>query len=353
VADPAVLPPPEQIARVERFTQERFVHDGEQLGAELFASGPLFTAEGGHGTEYFSWMTGPQKALALDQFVRTPKDPDEARSQVRDLKNRGVDGIKAVLETGRTGRLFTRMDLAMFRAVVDEARRQQLPVVVHTGNARDVEDAVDAGASGIEHGSFSDLIPDNVLVKMAKSGTTYDPTLSVLESIRDFSAGRTDLLARSLVQQAVSQKLLTGTRAMIKKTEVNPQQAAGVEGALRIARENLVRAWKAGVPLVTGSDAGNMLVFHGPTVHRELQLWVEAGIPAVVALQAATFNAAKLLAAGTRIGLVQPGYDANLLVVDGDPTKDISATERISLVVLRGERVRRADLFDAAKNPLE
>jgi imidazolonepropionase-like amidohydrolase len=96
-----------------------------------------------------------------------------------------------------------------------------------------------------------------------------------------------------------------------------------------------------------------MLVFHGPTVHREMQLWVEAGIPPAVALQAATWNAAKLLRADQRIGLITAGRAANLIVVDGDPTKDIAATERISLVVVRGERVRRADLFDAAKNPLE
>jgi ABC-type phosphonate transport system ATPase subunit len=68
---------------------------------------------------------------------------------------------------------------------------------------------------------------------------------------------------------------------------------------------------------------------------------------------AATWNAAKLLRAETRIGLVQPGYDASLLVVDGDPTRDVSATERISSVIFKGERVRRVELFDASKNPLE
>jgi len=156
------------------------------------------------------------------------------------------------------------------------------------------------------------------------------------------------------VQQAVSQKLLTGTAAAIKAgTFTDTARAAGIDGAIRIAQDNLRRAWKAGVPLVTGSDAGNMLVFHGPTVHRELQLWVEAGIPPAVALQAATLNAAKLLRADQRIGLIAAGKDANLLVVDGDPTREISATERISMVVLKGERIRRVDLFDAAKNPLQ
>ena len=143
---------------------------------------------------------------------------------------------------------------------------------------------------------------------MAKDGIAYDPTLSVLEGMRDLSAGRTDLLRRSLVQQAVSQKLLTGTAAAIKEGKMtNPERAGGIDGAIRIAQNNLRRAWQAGVPLVTGSDAGNMLVFHGPTVHRELQLWVEAGIPPAIALQAATFNAAKLLRADSRIGLVSTG----------------------------------------------
>ena len=330
------------------------VMDGELLGAELYISGPLFTTEGGHGTEYFSWLEGPAKAAIVEQFVRTPASAEQAREQVRQLKVAGVDAIKAVLETGRTGMLFARMDLAMFRAVIGESGAQRLPSSVHTGSARDVEDAVDAGATSIEHGSFSDAIPDAVFARMAKNGVAYDPTLSVLEAMRDLSSGRGDLLRRSLVQQAVSQKLLTGTSSMIKAgTYANAERAGGIDGAIRIAQDNLRRAWKAGVPLVTGSDAGNMLVFHGPTVHRELQLWVDAGLPPAVALQAATLDAAKLLRADGRIGLVAPDHDANLLVVDGDPTRDISATERISMVVLKGERVRRVDLFDAAKNPLQ
>ena len=141
---------------------------------------------------------------------------------------------------------------------------------------------------------------------------------------------------------------------MLKSGEyANAGRASGLDGAIKVAKENLTRAWKAGVPLVTGSDAGNMLVFHGPTVHRELQLWVEAGIPPAAALQAATWNAAKLLRAEHRIGLVSAGRDANLLVVDGDPTRDISATERISLVIFKGERIRRPELFDPNRNPLQ
>ena len=121
---------------------------------------------------------------------------------------------------------------------------------------------------------------------------------------------------------------------------------AGAGTGLKLAEHNLLRAWRAGVMLVTGRDAGNPLVIHGPTVQQELALWVQAGIPAAVALQAATYNAARLLRADNRIGSIEAGHEANLLLVDGDPLSDISATERISLVVYKGERIRRTALFD-------
>ena len=97
---------------------------------------------------------------------------------------------------------------------------------------------------------------------------------------------------------------------------------------------------------MAGSDSGSPLLFHGPAVHRELQLWVQAGVPTASALQAATFNAAKSLGASERIGAIRKGYDATLLLVDGNPLQDISATERISSVFFKGERVNRGNLFE-------
>ena len=138
--------------------------------------------------------------------------------------------------------------------------------------------------------------------------------------------------------------LIEATKKTIQSRDSNG--AVGARSGLPIAEQNLLRAWRAGVMLVTGSDAGNPLVIHGPTVQQELALWVQAGIPAAVALQAATYNAARLLRADNRIGSIEAGHEANLLLVDGDPLSDISATERISLVVYKGERIRRGSLFD-------
>jgi len=144
----------------------------------------------------------------------------------------------------------------------------------------------------------------------------------------------------------VAPALLTSTRAFVRGgTAADAGRADGLRRLFSVEMDNLKRAHEAGVTLVTGSDAGNPLVLHGPTVQHELALWVAAGIPTAVALQAATFNAARLLRADSRIGLIVKGHDADLLVVDGNPLADISMTERISLIVFKGERIRRAALF--------
>jgi imidazolonepropionase-like amidohydrolase len=115
---------------------------------------------------------------------------------------------------------------------------------------------------------------------------------------------------------------------------------------LQTGIENLKRAYQHQVTLVTGSDAGNTLVIHGPTVEHEVELWVRAGIPPAVALQAATYNSARLLHAENHIGSIQKGNDADLLIVDGNPLEDINAIERISIVFFKGEHLDRSSLFD-------
>ena len=93
-------------------------------------------------------------------------------------------------------------------------------------------------------------------------------------------------------------------------------------------------------------DAGNFLVMHGPTVQHEIELWVAAGIPIEVALQAATNNSAKLLRADKRIGTIEKGKEASLLIVDGNPLQDVHALSAISMVFFKGERVNRPQLFE-------
>ncbi|MEO8044602.1 MAG: amidohydrolase family protein, partial [Spartobacteria bacterium] len=179
-------------------------------------------------------------------------------------------------------------------------------------------------------------------------GIAFDPTLSVVEGLSDFAKGKTDLLKRSLVQQVTSKELLAGTEHAASNAEMKSMRdgLSHYPLSIEIGDRNLLKAWHAGIMLVTGSDAGNFLVLHGPTVQREIELWVAAGIPAEVALQAATFNAARLLRAEQRIGTIEKGKEASLLVVDGNPLQDVRALSSISNVFLKGERVRRTEIFE-------
>jgi imidazolonepropionase-like amidohydrolase len=321
---------------------------GEKLGTDLIFCGPLFTAEGGHGTEYARFMPEAMQASFNAQFVRTPKSAEEGRREVDDLAAQHVDSIKGVLEAGVPGYSFNRMDLEILRSVVEEAHAQKLPVAIHTGSSRDVVDAVALGADSVEHGSFIDEIPDATIAEMKTKNIAYDPTLSVVEGFTSFAKSDTALLKRSLVQQVTPKDLLNGT----EKAATSDQFKGLRDGlnhypmSLEIGGRNLLKAWHAGVLLVTGSDAGNFLVLHGPTVQHEIELWVAAGIPSDVALQAATYNAAKLLRADSRIGTIEKGKEATLLIVDGNPLQDVRALSSISAVFLKGERVNRSDLFE-------
>src|SRR2546423_810683 len=320
---------------------------GEKLGTELFLCGPLFTAEGGHGTEYGKFLPDPLRPAFIAQFVRTPKSAEEARKQVDTLASQRIDAIKGVLEAGAPGYSFNRMDVNILRAVTEEAHAKNLPVAVHTGNAQDVGDAVLLPTDSVEHGSFSDEISGATLAEMKAKGIAYDPTLSVVEGLTSFARGDTSLLKRSLVQQVTQKELIDGTQKAAVKPELN-EMREGLKHwpmSLEIGGQNLLKAWRAGVALVTGSDAGNFLVLHGPTVQREIELWVAAGIPVDVALQAATMNAAKLLRADARIGTIEKGKEATLLIVDGNPLQDVHALSAVSTVFMKGERVNRTALL--------
>jgi len=321
---------------------------GEKLGAELFLVGPLFTTEGGHGTEYTKYIPEHYREQAAQQNLRLAKTPEEARAQVHELKVRGVDGIKAILDAGAGSALFQRLDLSILNAIAAAAKSENLPLMVHTGDARDVADAVSSGARGIEHGSMLNQIPDDVFPRMKAAGMVYDPTLAVVETMRAYVDGSIAPLERSLVQQVLPAGLLEKARASLSTPTAQTIRAAygGYPLSLDVAEKNLAAAYRNGVTLIAGTDSGNPLMIHGPGLHRELQLWVAAGVPPSAALQAATLNAARALGVDGRIGSIQQGREANLLLVDGNPLEDISATERISIVLFKGERINRQGLFD-------
>jgi imidazolonepropionase-like amidohydrolase/ABC-type multidrug transport system permease subunit len=332
----------------ETLNLRKEMDSGKYDGAEFFSCGPIFTAEGGHPEELLEkWPENMRKA-ARGQFMRFPKSDTEARTQVNALATAKVDCVKAVLEAGnKTWGRFNKLDSGIYRAVMAQAAKDHLPSATHTDDAADVKLAVEAGTTTIEHGSMNDLIPDETFAAMKSKGVAYDPTLSIYEGLAAMRAGNADLLRRSLLQQAAPADLLSATSDFLKKQKAGDPDE--FKAALARLNQNLLSARKAGVTLITGTDAGNMLVIHGPTVQHELELWVKAGIPPVEALQAATYNAAKLLRAENRIGSIRPGLAATFILLDGDPLQDISNTEHINAIYFQGAHIDRSELFEQFK----
>lgn len=325
-----------------------FIDTGERLGPEVLLAGPVFTARGGRGTEAFSRLPDAMRASAEGEMLRMPANPDEARGQVRDLKAKGVGSIKVILDGGDPGAGLRRLDPVIFEAIVDEAKKRGLRVAAQTGDSQDVIEAIKAGVTSIEQGSTREKLPRDLLQQMASKGIYYVPTLYATDAFVRLAQRDTSLLDRSLIQQVTSSELLESTRKAMAGVEFREMSAwlGQFRSAWENARQNLAAAREAGVPLAAGSDAGNLLIFHGAAVHEELRLWVDAGIPAQLVLQAATSNSARLLGVGNRLGLIKAGYDADLLLVDGNPLEDIATTEQISMVMFKGERVNRGKLLE-------
>jgi ABC-type multidrug transport system permease subunit len=166
-------------------------------------------------------------------------------------------------------------------------------------------------------------------------------SLSSAEGADQFAAGKTGLLNDSLVQQVGPPEFLAATFKAISGHPAERQSST----RLNTAQAALMTSFRAGATLVVATGAGENLVFHGPSVQHELELWVASGFPPRDALRAATLNAAKALHADQRLGSIEKGKDATMLVVDGNPLEDIRATEAVSFVMFKGEPINRAALF--------
>ena len=171
------------------------------------------------------------------------------------------------------------------------------------------------------------------------------PSLSVVEARRFLRERNPAALSRPLLQQVAQPSLLDATRkALVEGRLSSPLEIDAV--TMEEASAQLASLWKSGLSLAPATHSGWPLLIHGPAIHRELQLWVRAGLTPAAALQAATANAARHLGMGGRIGSIKPGFDADLLLVEGNPLEDIAATERISTVFYKGERVDRTALLE-------
>lgn len=287
--------------------------------ADLISAGVLATAPGGHGTEY---------GLAIPTLTK----PEEAQAWVDARIAEGSHFIKIVIEHGQEKRPFNSLDNATVKALVKAAHLRNKLAVVHIGTLKEAQDALAAGADGLVHLFVEKHISDadiHELVKTAKSRKAFIiPTFSVLESI----AGLKE-------EDVLTDKRMT---AFLNKTQMQTMNAPYGQQArpdLMTAPKLLTFAMhKAGIPILAGTDAGNSGTQYGISLHHELASLVNAGMSPLAALSSATSLPANAFRLKDR-GRIAKGYKADMVLVEGEPDKDISNTRNIVEVWKDGERV--------------
>jgi imidazolonepropionase-like amidohydrolase len=245
----------------------------------------------------------------------------QLRAAVRERAERGVDVVKIMTSggfaTAGTQVLLCQFTLDELRVVVEEAHATGLPVTAHAHGLPAVHMAMAAGADGIEHCSF--LTDKGIsqseqdLARLARAGTAVCPTLGTAGPLTP-TPNAAALLARL---------------------------GMTMEQVVQMRKRQVARMHAAGVRIVSGTDGGIGAAKPHGLLPVSVAFLVEGGVSTVAALASATAHAADACGVGDRKGRLRAGYDADLLVVDGDPVAGIGALARPVAVFAAGRRPAR------------
>jgi imidazolonepropionase-like amidohydrolase len=289
------------------FALRKAIDRGEVDGPRIFTAGELIAVTGGHGS-------GP----AGEGY----DGPDEFRKATREQIFLGADWIKIAISGGIADShgdiAASTMTKAEMEAVIDTAHRHNIKVTAHSGSPVATDEAIDLGLDCVEHGYF--LTPE-VLHKMKEKGVWLVPTIVVSQpTVLPFF-----------------QKIGSPDWYLARVASVGKQHWASLQAAI-----------KEGVKIALGTDQFPFEPNDGTTATiREAQYYVEAGMTPLQALRAATIEPATLLGVADRLGTIEKGKLADLLILDGDPTKEITALRTIRLV-MKGGKIYRDAINNAA-----
>jgi imidazolonepropionase-like amidohydrolase len=227
---------------------------------------------------------------------------------VRDQAGKGADWIKLYgdYRAGPNGQAEPTFTQAEMNAAVETAHSLGRPVAVHTSTTEGLRRAIAAGVDTIEHGDGG---TPELFKMMADHNIALCPTLAATDATSQYAGWN--------------------------KSGGQPEP-----GAVQRKRQMFKLALDSGVTIASGSDVG--VFTHGDNA-REIELMANYGMPAVDALKAATSVDAKVLHLETQIGRVSQGLQADLVAVDGDPTKDLSVLHRVKLVMKAGAIIKRVN----------
>jgi imidazolonepropionase-like amidohydrolase len=279
------------------------INAGDVPGPRIDASGPPIGVTGGHCDQSLLAPEFNHKADGVADGVPA------LIQKTREIAKYGADCIKicasgGVLSRGDSPEALQFSDDEI-RAVVTEAHRLGRKVAAHAHGAAGIKQAVLAGVDSIEHASFID---DEAIRLMKDKGVYLVPTLYLGDWFIE------------------NYQRLRVPEFMVEKAKV----------VMPAARQNIARAFKAGIKVAFGTDAA---VYPHGLNGREFAVMVKLGMTPMQAIQAATINAADLLGWADRVGSIEPGRFADIIAVDRDPTLDVSVLEHVVFVMKGGKTV--------------
>ncbi|UTA68910.1 amidohydrolase family protein [Emticicia sp. 21SJ11W-3] len=282
------------------------INKGLVVGPRIFTSGRTIATTGGHGDP----TNGISNTYSVPDYVTNGvvDSPEEGRQAVRQRYKDGADAIKitatgGVLSIAKNGKgpQFTEDEIS---AIVSTAKDYGFHVAAHAHGAEGMKRAIKAGVTTIEHATFMD---DEAIELFKKHGAYYVPTIIAGKTVGD-SAKVPGYYHPLVVPKAI-------------------------ETSKQIA-ETFARAYKAGVKVAFGTDAGVFL--HGYNA-KEFQYMVEGGMPMMEAIKAATIVNAEILGMKSELGSIEKGKLADIVAVEGDPLKDARVMMNVALVMKEGK----------------
>jgi imidazolonepropionase-like amidohydrolase len=303
------------------------LHAGRLPGADLFG------ADQGIG------VVGGQPSAAVvpvgENQVSRPDTVEMARQSIRQMAARKTDMVKIWLDSA--GGLMPKLKPEVYSAVIDEAHKNGLRVAAHIYDLEDAKAVVQAGVDVIAHG-VRDKPVDPEFIDMMKARSVWYISTIVLDYTNFVFAEQQPWMREPFFQRA----LHPAVRAQLDDADYHERTlgmpaTAKNRAAVMTNQQNLKVVHDAGVRVGFGSDSGVGLRIPGVAEHLELALMVEAGLTPTQAITNATSNAAALLKLDDR-GVLAPGKLADLVVLVGDPTADISNSRKIHAVWHRGKK---------------
>ncbi|MFJ9211891.1 amidohydrolase family protein [Streptomyces sp. NPDC102264] len=284
--------------------------------ATLFFAGRLFT-----GVKGWPVLDDTERAAIAFQV----DDPGLAHQQALALADQ-VDFIKCVYD-GEPGAP-DKLSFDALRAIVAAGHEKGKKVLVHVHRRRDVEEAVAAGADGIEHaflpqdaGSTQEAV--DIAALLVESNTYYCPTLVTWEQIgRNGDASYLDELAKDGILTAADIPRIAGSAWYGRPFRRHPAQESRVR--LDYAMRTLGLMHEAGVKIAAGSDIAILMPSAPIALFRELQLLAKAGLPLPAVLAAGTRHVAEKIGQGAHAGTIRPGAVADALLLSADPRTDLA-----------------------------